>query len=293
MAERSAALDWLAALPVRVAFRVFGWLPPATASALGGALARSLGPRLGVSKVARRNLARALPELDAAAREQVIRGMWDNLGRVAAEYPHLRRLRIGKPLVELVGAEHVDRAREDGIGGIFFAAHYGNWELLAIAAGQRGVPLTLIYRAANNPWIEALVQRAREAAPGAGAHVPKGAAGARAAVAALRRHDHLGMLVDQKLNDGIAVPFFGRAAMTAPALAEFALRYRVPVIPARIERLGGFAFRLTVEPPLEFNPTGERAADVAALMALVNRRIEDWIRQRPDHWFWLHRRWPD
>src|SRR5262249_23707217 len=156
------------------------------------------------------------------------------------------------------GAEHADQVREDGVGGIFFSAHYGNWELLAPAAGQLGMPLTLIYRAANNPWIEDLVQRARAAAQGAGTHVPKGTAAARAAVAALRRHEHIALLADQKLNDGIAVPFFGRIAMTAPALAEFALRYGVPVIPARVERLGGFAFRLTVEPPLAFTPTGER-----------------------------------
>jgi len=295
VAERGALADWLVALPVRGAFRLFGCLPPAAASGLGGALARWIGPRLGISKVARRNLAMAMPQLDAIARERVVRGMWDNLGRVVAEYPHLAvfDLYAADGRFEVVGLDRIDRLRDDGVGCIFVAAHYGNWELLALAAGQRGVPLTLVYRAANNTFVEALVQRARGRARGAGEHVRKGSTGARATLAALRRNAHVGLLMDQKMNDGIAAPFFGRPAMTAGAPAELALRLGVPVVPAWIERLGGLRFRLTVEPPLPMPGTGDRAADVLALTTAINARIEAWVRERPDHWFWLHRRWPE
>src|SRR6185437_12707464 len=123
--------------------------------------------------------------------------------------------------------------------------------------------------------------------------IPKGALGSRRAVAALRRGGHLSMLADQKLNDGIAVPFFGRPAMTAPALASLALHYDCAVLPARVERLGGARFRLTIHPPLQMPRSGDRAADAAALMAAVNATLESWIRERPEQWFWLHRRWPD
>lgn len=95
------------------------------------------------------------------------------------------------------------------------------------------------------------------------------------------------------MNDGIAVPFFGRPAMTAPALAQFALRFDCPVVPARVERLGGARFRLTIQPPLEIQKSGDRQADVLAAMTEVNRIIEGWVRDRPDQWLWLHRRWPD
>ena len=101
------------------------------------------------------------------------------------------------------------------------------------------------------------------------------------------------MLVDQKLNDGIAVPFFGRDAMTAPALAQLALKYRCPVVPARLERLDGARFRLTFQPPMELPDTGDREADVFETMRRVNAIFEDWIRARPEQWLWLHRRWPD
>ena len=123
-------------------------LPVDAASGLGGAVARALGPHLKVSDQGRRNLARALPALDDAAIERVVIDMWDNLGRVVGEYPHLRRL--GATRVEIVGAEHLVRLRDDGAPGICFSGHLGNWELLPAIAARHGVRLSNVYRAANN-----------------------------------------------------------------------------------------------------------------------------------------------
>jgi KDO2-lipid IV(A) lauroyltransferase len=270
----------------------FGLLPLDRASALGGSLARRIGPVLGITKRARLNLAAALPELSTPETEAIVRGMWDNLGRVAAEYPHLRAIRVFEPggRIETSGFEHVDRARAAGRRMIFFSGHLANWEIAALAAGQYGIDIAQVYRAANNPLVDRLVARLRGEL---GELIPKGALGSRRAVAALRRGGHLSMLVDQKLNDGIAVPFFGRPAMTAPALALLALHYDCDVLPARVERLGGARFRLTIHPPLPLPKSGDRATDAAALMAAVNRTLEGWIRERPEQWFWLHRRWPD
>ena len=276
----------------RTAFALFGALPLDAASALGGRLGRLIGPRLGLARRARENLARAMPELSHAERESVVAAMWEHLGRVLAEYPHLGALGPydGEGRVEVIGVEHVDALRDDGIGGIFFSAHLGNWEIASLGATQRGMAVVHVYRAANNPRIERLIRRAR--APIGGEHHPKSARGMRALVAALRRGEHLGMLVDQKYNEGIAVPFFGREAMTAPALAQLALRYRVPVVPVRVERLAGARFRLTILPPLDLADTGDREADVRAAMRRVNALLEEWIRARPEQWLWLHRRWP-
>jgi KDO2-lipid IV(A) lauroyltransferase len=277
----------------RLAFAVFGALPLDAASALGGRLGRLIGPRLALSRRARDNLVLAMPELSRAEHESVVAAMWEHLGRVLAEYPHLGALRLydGDGRVEVIGAEHVDALRDDGIGGIFFSGHIGNWEIASLGATQRGMPVVHVYRTANNPRIDRLIRRAR--APIGGEHHPKSARGMRALVGALRRGEHLGMLVDQKYNEGIAVPFFGREAMTAPALAELALRYRVPVVPVRVERLAGARFRLTVLPPLDLPDSGDREADVRAAMRRVNALFEEWIRARPEQWLWLHRRWPD
>ena len=292
-ALRTWLLDPLEASLAAFVYAVFAALPLDAASALGGALARALGPRLAISERARINIARALPELTPEDIARIVSGMWDNLGRVAAEYPHLERIRVYQEggRVEVVGAETVDRLRDDGRPGIFFSGHIGNWEIVSLAATQHGLPLDRVYRAANNRLVEWLYRRGRAAV--AGALIPKGPAGARRLLKSLRDGKHLGMLVDQKMNDGIAVPFFGRAAMTATAPAELALRFDCPIVPARVERLKGARFRITIEPPLEFEQSGERAADVAAIMARVNVVIERWVRERPEQWLWLHNRWPD
>ena len=293
VARRHRLRYWLEGTGVWLGFAFFRLLPLDAASALGGAIARTLGPRLAISRKAEARLRRAMPEIDAADAARIITRMWDNLGRVAGEYTHLDEFDLYAPdsRVEIVGKEHIDQMRDDGIGGIFFSGHFGNWEILALAAGQNGLPLTLVYREANNPAVELLLQKVRAAVPGR--HLAKGSIGARAALVALTKGAHLGMLVDQKLNDGIAVPFFGRDAMTAPAVARLATRLQCPVMPARVERLGGAHFRLTVFPALRFGATGDKDADTLAAMTQINKILEGWIRERPDHWFWLHRRWPE
>jgi KDO2-lipid IV(A) lauroyltransferase len=271
-------------------FALCGLLPIDTASRLGGWLGRRLGPALGVSRQARRNLAVAFPDWPSTEIEHVARGMWDNLGRVAAEYPHLHRIRVfDDGRVEVRGLDHLKRAVAGNRQMILFSGHLANWEIAALAAGQCGIDIAQIYRTANNPFVDRMIRRWRG---GQGEFIPKEAVGRRA-VAALRRGAHLTILVDQKLNEGIPVPFFERPAMTAPTVALLALRFGCDVLPARVERLRGARFRLTLEPPLPLPDTGNRAADVAALMTIVNATLERWIRERPEQWFWVHRRWPD
>ena len=274
-------------------YAVFRLLPLDAASALGGFLARSIGPRLAVSCRAQRNLRRAIPEISEAEGWRVIRGMWDNLGRVIAEYPHLGEYQAyaegGR--IEMRGAEHIRNQRAPGKRTIFFSGHFGNWEVPTLAVTQAGLGVVEIYRAANNPIVDRLINHSRSVV---GSELAaKGSAAARRALAAMKNGRHIAMLVDQKMNDGIAVPFFGRDAMTAPALARLALRFDCDVVPVRVDRLRGARFRITAEPPLDLPRSGDDDADTLAIMTRVNQVLERWIRERPDHWFWLHRRWPD
>lgn len=279
---------WLVAL----LFGALGLLPVEWASALGGAAARRIGPFLGISKRARINLRRAFPAFPETEIERIVAAMWDNLGRVVAEYPHLRDIRVFAPdsRVETHGFEHMDLAIAAGRRMIVFSGHIANWEIGALAAAQYRAKVTQIYRAPNNPLVDRLIARFRG---DRGEYVRKGVSGARRAFAALHRGEHLAMLADQKLNEGIPVPFFGRPAMTATALALLALRFDCDVLPARVERLHGARFRLTVFPPVALPRSGDAKADVAALTGKVTAILEGWIRERPEEWLWLHRRWPD
>ena len=267
-------------------------LPIRWASALGGWLGRTIGPRLGITNRARRNLAIAFPEITSQEKERLILDMWDNLGRTVMEYPLLGRIRVdgNDPHVEIIGAEYLDILRDDGMPCIFFSGHIGNWELNAICINSRGLSSHFVYRAPNNPYVEKLFQRRHLKD---GNLIPKGPKGARMALKLLAEGGHLGMLVDQKMNDGIPSSLFGHDAMTAPALAQFALKFDCPIVPIRGERLQGLSFRITCYPPLEVKKTGNRQSDIQKITNDVNAILEGWIREQPAQWLWLHNRWPD
>ena len=281
-----AAATWLL-------YALFGLLPVDAASWLGGALARLVGPRLRVTKNARRNLKRVFPHLSESEIDRIVTAMWDNLGRTAGEHPHLAQFDPYKPAsrVEVVGGEEIDKLRDDGMTGLLFAGHIANWELSPLAGVKRGLTVHLIYRRANNPLFDAIVQKGRAVL--GGDLYPKGSEGAKQVLRAMRRGDHMAMLVDQKMNDGIAVPFLGIEAMTASAIAELAFRFDCPVVPARVERLKGARFRVTFEAPLEKPATGDRREDVKLLMTAINARLSAWIAERPEQWLWVHNRWPN
>ena len=280
-----AAAAWLL-------YGLFACLPVDAASWLGGALGRLVGPKLGVSRNARRNLKRVFLDIEDAEVARIVTAMWDNLGRTAGEHPHLGKFDPYRKnsRVEVVGIEHADALRDDDAAGIVYSGHLANWEMLLLAGTKRGLVMHGVYRRANNPFFDKIVQKGRTVL--GGDLFPKGSAGAKSILRALRRGDHMAMLVDQKMNDGIAVPFLGIDAMTAPAAAELALRYDCPLVPARVERLGGAHFRVSVFPPLEKPDSGDRQADILALMSMVNATLGEWVRDRPEQWLWVHNRWP-
>ena len=280
----------------RFAIRVLRTLGPVRASNVMGGLCRTVGPLLPVTRVAEANLRAALPELDAAARRRVIRDMWESLGRTAGELPHLAGLPQNNapgPGWEMVGEEHLLAQAARGGPAVFVSAHIGNWEMLPAAAAAYGLPFSSVYRPGANPALDEVVLELRRGAIGENLPMfPKGSKGARAAVIHLARKGYLGMLVDQKMNDGIEARLFGLKAMTAPAAAALAVRFGCPIIPGRVQRIGPARFRMVCDTPLTPPASGNQQADVAALTQTINDHLERWIRERPHEWLWLHRRFP-
>jgi KDO2-lipid IV(A) lauroyltransferase len=283
---------------VRALFGMLRALPPASASTLAGLVARAIGPWLPVSRVADANLRAAMPALGVAARREVVRGVWENLGRTMGELPHLGALRetASGPGFEVQGGEHLRALADAGGPAMMASAHIGNWEMLPVICAAYGVRAASFYRAAANPLVDAAImalrRRAMDQTGGAVPMFAKGASGGRAAAAHLARGGYLGLLMDQKLNDGIEARLFGLPAMTAPAAAAFALHFRCPLLTGHVERLGPARLRLVVGPPLPVPETGSRRGDILALTQSMNDEFERWIRARPESWLWLHRRWP-
>lgn len=290
-------IRWFAYPPEAVgAYLLYGILrilPMNVASAFGGWLLRRVGPRLRAERIARRNLRNTWPELDDAEIDAVMRHVWDNLGRLLGEWPHLGAwYKAGfNGRVEIVGREHAERIAAAGGPAIVITGHFGNWELAGAVCSMLGMPLKVIFRPAQNVWVNRLIVFTRRHFTGG--ILPKGKDAAAGALRHLRDGKVLGVLIDQKLNEGIAIPFLERDAMTSPVAARLALRFRCPVLPVRAERIQGTRYRVTFYPPMELPDSGDKNRDLESLMLDMNRMLEGWIRERPEQWFWVHKRWPD
>jgi KDO2-lipid IV(A) lauroyltransferase len=218
--------------------------------------------------------------------------MWDNLGRVVGEYPHLGAFspkgedpRIGYSFPPGVTAEKLM-----GKPLMFLSGHFANWEMMPILAHQVGFEAATVVRPPNNPYVADWVARQRRI-NGPTTLIAKHNA-ARSMLSQLRGDKSLCMLVDQKLREGIAVPFFGRDAMTTPAPAALALKTGAHIVIASNRRLPGARFHVTVHEVVDFMPTGDDTKDTQALTALVTARLETIIREDPGQWLWIHNRWP-
>ncbi|MGH1398176.1 MAG: lysophospholipid acyltransferase family protein [Alphaproteobacteria bacterium] len=261
-----------------ILFCVFRCLPWRVASGFGGWIGRVVGARLAASRKAKRNLEAALPDIDA---DDVICGMWDNLGRVVAEYPHLKTIAAEHTVIE--GGEHI----KDGDRCLFIAAHLGNWELNCIAPMlQRDLQIDITYRAPNNPFVDRMLMRMRSQGGRLRAHA-KSREGGMSLLKAIKAGRHVGILIDQKYNEGVDVPFFGREAMTNPIFVQLAKKHGLKLIPVQNIRLEDGSFKLIVNPAMDLDkPLEDVIADAHGL-------LEGWISERPEQWLWLHRRWKD
>jgi len=285
--RKATILDYITAGFAYGAIFLVRLLPFTLASHLGAFLASTFGPMFKKSQVARKNIAAAFPDKTEAEIEMILREVWETLGRAAFEFPIIDRLVDGKDRnrIEIEGEEHLRAAQATGKPILFFSAHLGSWELTAMSSRLLNFKSNVFYRAPNNPLLLKLFTQR----PINGETIPKGAAGAKRAFTLLKRGENLGILIDQKLNDGIPIPLFGRDAMTGTVLAKFAKRFDAPMVPIKCVRLPGARFKLSFLPALEVT----EADDETSIMTTVNEMLEGWIRENPGQWLWLHKRWPD
>jgi KDO2-lipid IV(A) lauroyltransferase len=284
-------LAWAAeAATVAGLWAVADRLGPDRAGDLVGRLFAALGPKSRKQRMVLANLATVAPGLDAGELARLARASWRQFGRVVGEYPHLARLAEEPGRVELVDRFGLARAAS-GRPALLVAGHLANWELPAAVAARAGVPMTVVHAPRANPLLGALLQRRRAAL---GCRFLAKDDGVHALLAELRAGRSLGLLLDQRHDVADAVTFFGRPAPVPIAPALLALRLDLPFVPARVERLEGARFRLTVEPPLAPDRAlGEPRAVARDLMQRLYLLLERWIAERPEQWLCIKRRWPD
>lgn len=279
------AWDWVYWAPV-------SRLSPDRASNLGAWIGRRIGPLLSQHKVALANLRLAFPEWSEARVRATALDAWESAGRTAGELPHLPNLKPYGPQsrVEVAGAERLDAVRLSGAGAVLVSGHFANWEVMASAICNRPLDCLVTYRAINNPHIDRRLNRARRAY-GIEVLTPKGL-GTRALMTALGEGRAVALMNDQKFREGIAVPFFGRPAMTAPGPARLAIRHGVPILPVSTVRTGPARFRVDIHAPVWPPDEGSLPERVEATVTAITAFIEAQARAHPGQWFWMHKRWP-
>lgn len=261
-------------------------------SDFGGFAARLIGPLTSTHRAARENLMLAFPDMSEAERQRLLAAQWDNTGRTMFEFPLMDRILPSTGRVELVGGERLAEIARNHEAVVFVSGHLSNWEVMPAAIVDQGVDCLMTYRAANNPYVDKRIKDARFRY-GVRLFAPKGGEGAKELLEALGRGQSVALMNDQKFNAGLAVPFFGHTAMTAPGPTRLALRFGTVLQPMSVERLKGARFRVIVHPPIVLERTGNRSADILAGVLRVNAFLEDCVRKRPEEWFWVHRRWPN
>lgn len=262
-------------------------MPARVASNFGGWMGKAIGLRMGASRKALKNIERVFGPREE--NQQILEEMWENMGRIIAEYPHIEKIALEH--VTMGGHEIADRIKESDKGAIFMGPHLANWEIIpASLLLQYNLPFHVTYRAPNNHMVEYMLQNFRTLGGRLGS-LRKSRRSVREIFEILKDGKCIGMMVDQKYNEGLAVPFFGIPAMTNPAFVELAQKFECFLVPIHAKRTNGVNFEITLHEPIEvFDKKGTRRP-TEDVIAETHALMEEWIKENPGQWLWLHRRW--
>jgi Kdo2-lipid IVA lauroyltransferase/acyltransferase len=277
--------------------RATRYFDPIKTANLFGRILRLVGPMTREQKIGRANLTAAFPEKSPAEIDTILTGVWDNLGRLGAEFAHLDHIWEHDPArpqdsrIEIQTRTHelFAQLRLDGKPALIFTGHLGNWELPALAAVAHGLDAAILYRRPNIASANRIIEELRSVKMGT--LIPAGRDAPLKLADALQKGQHVAMLVDQYFTNGVDVTFFGRKTKANPTLARLLRQIECPIHGVRIIRLPDHRFRAELSE--EVQPVRDAAGqiDVQGTMQAITSVIEGWIREYPDQWLWLHRRW--
>jgi KDO2-lipid IV(A) lauroyltransferase len=243
------------------------------------------------TKIARKNI-RFIYDLSPAKQEELIDKIYDNFGRFITEVALLETMDLEsiRQRVTINGMEHIRHFQEQNKPFLIFTGHFANWEMVLSILTKIYPDSAVVHRKVNNPYVNNFISAQREKF--GVSLIPKGPYGGKILMKALRAKKAIVMLVDQKMNEGIEVPFMGQSTMTSDGLAKIALSFDYPIVPLQIVRVNNTShFHVNLFSPLEIETTGDKNQDIRNIVLATNQIIEEWINEHPDQWLWFHRRW--
>ena len=269
-------------------FIIFKILGVNLSSKFSGKIFEKIGPFFRSKKVINSNIKRAFPDINSEKLENIKLQMWNNFGRIFAEYIFIKNFRSGNlnSQISIEGKEILEEIKKNNRQVIFISGHLSNFELMAMCLEKSGINLAAIYRPLNNIYLNKIMERIRKKYI-CSKQIKKGIGGLKKLIQLKRKNYSTALMVDQRVSEGILSNFFNQKALTTTIPAQLIKKFNIPIVPVYIERTKDISFKITINKPLIFpiNYSTQKITDE------LNKILEDMIIRNPGQWIWSHDRW--
>ena len=266
-------------------FKIFGFK---ISSKIGGKLFEIIGPIFRSKKLIHTNIKKAFPKNNSAEIKKLTKLMWNNYGRVFAEYMFIKDFRFEKidSKIEIIGQEILDEIKKSNKPVVFISGHFSNFELMAMQIEKAGIKLSAIYRPLNNIFLNRIMEKIRKKYICKN-QIKKGIAGTRELIKFQRNNYSIALMIDQRVSEGEKVNFFNQEAYTTTIPAQLAKKFDMPIVPIFIERVNDTNFKIKISKPVNFL----KSNSIKDITSKLNVIIEEMILKNPTQWIWSHNRW--
>jgi len=271
-------------------FKIIGFK---NASNLGGLLGKFIGPYFRSKNIIKKNIKLVMGNIDKQKEQEIINGMWSNIGRTFAEYVFLKDFRFNKiqPIhIKINGMQYLEQIKKLNKPIIFYSGHFANFELMAMELDKSGVKTAAIYRPLNNFFLNPLMEylRMKYICP---TQIPKGRMGMREIIRRINDGYSIALMMDQRVSEGQKITFFNQPAFTTTIPAQLALKYDCELVPVFLERKNNINFEMTISKPYQIEKTGNDDQDKKNIILKINQNLEKMVTLNPTQWIWSHNRW--
>ena len=266
-------------------FKILGFK---ISSAIGGKLFEMIGPIFRSKKLIDTNIKKALPNINSEDLKKTIRLMWNNYGRIFAEYVFIKSFRNGKlnSRISIEGQDILEEIKKLNQQVVFISGHFSNFELMAMHLEKVGIKLTAIYRPLNNIFLNIIMENIRKKYICKN-QIKKGIGGMKKIIHLKRQNYSTALMIDQRVSEGIRSNFFNNLALTTTIPAQLVKKFKIPVVPIFIERVNNLNFKITVSKPINFTD----GDSIEKITDDLNKVLETMILHKPEQWIWSHNRW--
>ena len=271
-----------------IQFIFFKILGANLASNLSGKIFEKIGPFFRSKKIIYSNIKRAIPNIENKELKKISSLMWNNYGRVFAEFMFMKDFRTGKLAqnIEINGMSILEKIKSNKEQVVFISGHLSNFELMAMYLEKSGINLCAIYRPLNNIFLNKLMENIREKYICKN-QIKKGIGGLKKLIFLKNKNLSTALMIDQRVSEGILSDFFNEKALTTKIPAQLVKKFNIPVVPVYIERTGGLKFKISINEPVSF----PQSSSVESITDDLNKILEKMIIKKPNQWIWSHNRW--